>query len=111
MQANQAGDKISATVEAIAPGIDLALLKLDDESFFDSHPALQRTTDLPQIKDPVLVYGYPTGGSSLPITKGIVSRVEFAGYGYPCPAELVWPATFQSAAETPSGRPRTGRGR
>src|SRR5262249_42761476 len=34
IQANQSGDKISATVEAIAPGIDLAILKLDDESFF-----------------------------------------------------------------------------
>jgi len=30
IQANQAGDKISATVEYIAPGIDLAVLKLDD---------------------------------------------------------------------------------
>ena len=40
VQANQAGDKISATVEAIAPGIDLAVLKLDDETFFDTHPPL-----------------------------------------------------------------------
>lgn len=40
IQANQAGDEISATVVAIAPGIDLAVLKLDDESFFDSHPPL-----------------------------------------------------------------------
>ena len=42
IQANQAGDKISAKVEAIAPGIDLAVLKLDDESFFDTHPPLPR---------------------------------------------------------------------
>ena len=42
IQANQAGDKISATVEAVAPGIDLAVLKLDDESFFDTHPPLAR---------------------------------------------------------------------
>src|SRR5438552_3906903 len=38
IQANQAGDKLAATVEAIAPGIDLAVLRLDDESFFDTHP-------------------------------------------------------------------------
>ena len=38
VQANQGGDKIFATVEAVAPGIDLAVLKLDDESFFDTHP-------------------------------------------------------------------------
>src|SRR5260370_42681481 len=37
IQANQAGDKISATVVAVAPGIDLAVLKLDDESFFNTH--------------------------------------------------------------------------
>jgi S1-C subfamily serine protease len=30
VQANAAGDKVSATVVAIAPGIDLAVLKLDD---------------------------------------------------------------------------------
>jgi len=72
VQANQAGDKISATVEAIAPGIDLAVLKLDDESFFDSHPPLAWATNLPAIEDPVMVYGYPLGGTSLSITKGIV---------------------------------------
>jgi S1-C subfamily serine protease len=83
VQANAAGDKILATVEAIAPGIDLAVLKLDDASFFDSHPAVVRANKLPQIKDPVLTYGFPTGGSSLSITKGIVSRIEFAQYNYP----------------------------
>jgi S1-C subfamily serine protease len=82
IQANQAGDKISATVEAIAPGIDLAVLKLDDESFFDTHPPIARANTLPEIKDAVLAYGYPTGGTSLSITKGIVSRIEFAGYNY-----------------------------
>ena len=37
VQANQAGDKISASVEFIAPGIDLAVLKPEDPTFFDSH--------------------------------------------------------------------------
>jgi S1-C subfamily serine protease len=80
VQADQAGDKISATVEYIAPGIDLAVLKLDDETFFDTRPPLARSRDLPQIKDAVMVYGFPTGGSSLSITKGIVSRIEFSEY-------------------------------
>jgi S1-C subfamily serine protease len=81
VQGNQSGDKISATVEAIAPGIDLAILKLDDESFFNNRPALPRASTLPQIKDPVLAYGFPTGGTSLSITRGIVSRIEFVPYG------------------------------
>ncbi len=83
IQANQAGDKVSAHVEAIAPGIDLAVLKLDDESFFDTHPPLPRAKMLPEIKDAAMVYGYPEGGTSLSITKGIVSRIEFAPYNFP----------------------------
>ncbi len=83
VQANQAGDKISATVEAVGPGIDLAVLKLDDESFFDSHPPLPRANTLPDSKDAVMAYGYPEGGTSLSTTKGIVSRIEFAPYNYP----------------------------
>jgi S1-C subfamily serine protease len=59
------------------------VLQLDDPSFFDTHPPVARASKLPQIKDPVLAYGFPTGGSSLSITKGIVSRIEFALYNYP----------------------------
>jgi S1-C subfamily serine protease len=83
VQASAAGDKVSATVVAVAPGIDLAVLQLDDPAFFDSHPALPRAGKLPRIKDPVLAYGFPTGGNSLSITKGIVSRIEFVAYNYP----------------------------
>jgi S1-C subfamily serine protease len=82
VQANQAGDKISATVEAIAPGIDLAVLKLQDATFFDSHPPIKRASSVGQIKDAVLAYGFPTGGASLSITKGIVSRIEFTPYSH-----------------------------
>jgi S1-C subfamily serine protease len=83
IQANQAGDKLSAKVEAIAPGIDLAVLKLEDETFFDSHPPLPRAKALPENRDMVMAYGYPEGGTSLSITKGIVSRIEFEAYNYP----------------------------
>jgi len=83
VQPNQGGDKISATIEAIAPGIDLAVLKLDDESFFESHQPLPRAQSLPEIRDAVTVYGYPTGGTSLSVTKGIVSRIEFTYYNFP----------------------------
>ena len=83
IQANAAGDKLPATVVAVAPGIDLAVLQLDDPSFFDTHPPLARASKLPQIKDAVLAYGFPTGGNSLSITKGIVSRIEFVPYNYP----------------------------
>ena len=83
VQANQSGDKVPATVVAIAPGIDLAVLKIDDESFFAAHAPLARSNVVPQIKDAVLAYGFPTGGASLSITKGIVSRIEFVSYNFP----------------------------
>jgi len=83
IQASAQGDKVSATVVAVAPGIDLAVLQLDDPSFFDTHPAVARASKLPHIKDAVFAYGFPTGGNSLSITKGIVSRIEFVSYNYP----------------------------
>jgi S1-C subfamily serine protease len=83
VQAHQTGNKVQATVEAIAPGIDLAVLKLEDESLFESHKPLQRAGGLPDVKDAVMVFGYPTGGSNLSITKGIVSRIEFSLYNFP----------------------------
>jgi S1-C subfamily serine protease len=83
VQASAAGDKVSATVVAVAPGIDLAVLQLDDPTFFETHPAVARASKLPHIKDAVLAYGFPTGGNSLSITKGIVSRIEFVSYNYP----------------------------
>jgi S1-C subfamily serine protease len=81
VESYQSSDKLTAKVEAVAPGIDLAVLKLEDETFFEKRPPLVRTSTLPEVKETVLVYGYPQGGSTLSITKGIVSRIEFAGYG------------------------------
>lgn len=83
VQANATGDKLPATVLAVAPGIDLAVLQVDDAGFFDAHPPLPRASELPRIKDAVLAYGFPTGGTSLSITKGIVSRIEFVPYNFP----------------------------
>jgi len=82
VQANQSGDKLSASVAAIAPGIDLAVLTIDDPAFFNARAPLVRATSVPKIKDPVLTYGFPAGGESLSITRGIVSRIEFVPYNY-----------------------------
>jgi S1-C subfamily serine protease len=82
VQANQAGDKLPAIVKAVGPGIDLAVLELEDQRFFDTHAPLPFRKSLPDSKDPVMVYGYPTGGASLSITKGIISRIEFTNYSF-----------------------------
>lgn len=82
VQANQSGNKVSAKLVAIDMGVDLALLKLEDESFFEAQKPLAFGGEMPSIKDSVMVYGFPTGGSSLSITKGIVSRIEFVPINY-----------------------------
>jgi S1-C subfamily serine protease len=81
VEGQQSSEKLTATVEAVSPGMDLAVIKLDDESFFDKRTAVTRVQTLPEVKETVVVYGYPQGGSSLSVTKGIVSRIEFVGYG------------------------------
>lgn len=80
IQPDKSSDKLAAKVEALAPGIDLAVLKLDDESFFDDHPPLPLRPQLPKIQQTIFAYGYPEGGTDLSITRGIVSHVEYAEY-------------------------------
>lgn len=82
VQASQSGERLSAKVVAIARGIDLAVLELDDDTFFKTHAPAVRANLLPEVRDAVLAYGYPIGGTSLSITKGIVSRIEFVSYNY-----------------------------
>ena len=82
VQGNESGDKIDASVAFISPGMDLAVLQLEDTSFFDDHPPLPRTSTFPSVRDSVLVYGFPVGGDNISITKGIVSRIDFAPYNF-----------------------------
>ena len=82
VQPNQSADLISARVEAITPSMDLAVLKLDDESFFNNRGTMPFADELPRVKDSVNVYGYPTGGTELSVTQGIVSRIEYTDYYY-----------------------------
>jgi S1-C subfamily serine protease len=37
---------------------------------------------MPRVKDAINVYGYPTGGTELSVTQGIVSRIEYTDYYY-----------------------------
>jgi S1-C subfamily serine protease len=80
VQGYQSTQRIPARVIAFAPDIDLALLELEENSFFDERPALSLAEGIPKLKETVNVYGYPIGGDQLSITEGIVSRIEFAPY-------------------------------
>ena len=85
VQASDAGAKIPASILAIAPGIDLALLKLNDDSWFASRPPLPRDATLPARGDEVLEFGYPPGGDQVSAAKGVIPDpgIEFAPYNYP----------------------------
>jgi len=80
VQPHQSSEKYEADVVAIARGIDLALIKLEDESFFDTHPAADLSADLPRIGSMVSAIGYPMGGDALSVTQGILSRIEYTDY-------------------------------
>jgi len=80
VQPDGSSDKLVASVAAAKPGIDLASLQLEDESFFDKHPPIAISEALPTPGEAVSVYGYPVGGETLSITKGVVSRIEYVTY-------------------------------
>ena len=80
VQPDKSSEKVPAKVQALALAIDLAVLKIDDPGFFETHPALPQRKELPKIQQTVFAYGYPEGGMDLSITRGIVSRLEYAEY-------------------------------
>jgi S1-C subfamily serine protease len=86
VQADQSTERIAAKVRAVAPAIDLAVLEVETPSFFDGHPPLSISDDLPAVKQTVHVYGYPMGGQQLSITRGIVSRIEYTDISCGVPA-------------------------
>ena len=80
VQGRDGGRRVEAKVQAVGPGIDLAILAPTDPEFLNGRPPLARAEGPPAVMATVLVYGYPIGGAGLSITKGIVSRVGFAAY-------------------------------
>jgi S1-C subfamily serine protease len=84
LQGNESSDRVEAEVEAIAPEMDLAILKLKnkDEAFLENRPPIPFAPKRPRVKDAVQVIGYPVGGTSQSTTQGIVSRIEFAEYSF-----------------------------
>lgn len=82
VQPDGSADKLTAKVVAASPGIDLAILELTDKDagFFDAHPPLAISDDLPRVGETVYAYGYPIGGEAMSVTKGVVSRIEHTEY-------------------------------
>lgn len=73
--------RYQARVTFISHEADLALITVDDPDFFSDLKSLA-IGDLPDPQQEVSVYGFPIGGKSLSVTKGILSRVEQQVYAH-----------------------------
>ncbi|CDR95924.1 DegP protease, putative [Babesia bigemina] len=73
--------KYPGRVVAIGHECDLAILTVDDDSFWSGVKPLE-LGEVPSLHDAVTVVGYPTGGDNLCITSGVVSRVDVTTYAH-----------------------------
>ena len=74
--------KFIATIEVIGHYCDLALINVIEPTFWEDMISLPLDEAIPNLQQPCIVIGYPLGGDSLSITKGIVSRVEVVTYAH-----------------------------
>jgi S1-C subfamily serine protease len=81
IQVRRYGDarRYQARVLSVSHEADLALLSVEDPEFFAGVEGLD-FGPLPEAQDEVLVYGFPMGGDTLSITKGVISRIEHQTY-------------------------------
>ncbi len=80
VQFDQSSDKFPARVVNAAPGMDLALLEMEEADDLGDRPPLPISNALPAIRSTVNAYGYPMGGEDMSVTEGIVSRIDFTQY-------------------------------
>ncbi|MEX0618526.1 MAG: serine protease [Pseudohongiellaceae bacterium] len=74
-------NRYQARVAFVSHEADLALITVDDPGFFADLTPLE-LGNLPESHGEVAVYGYPMGGKTLSVTKGILSRVEQQVYSH-----------------------------
>lgn len=71
--------RYEAEVVYISHESDLALLRTKDASAYKGVKPLE-LGDLPKMQQSVEVYGFPIGGNTLSVTRGVVSRIEKQNY-------------------------------
>lgn len=77
------GDDTKFVAKVLARGVecDIALLSVESEDFWSGVEPL-RFGRLPCLQDAVTVVGYPLGGDTISVTKGVVSRIEVTSYAH-----------------------------
>ncbi|KAB5569409.1 hypothetical protein DKX38_003202 [Salix brachista] len=77
------GDDTKYVAKVLARGVDcdIALLSVESEQFWEGAEPLEFGC-LPRLQDAVTVVGYPLGGDTISVTKGVVSRIEVTSYAH-----------------------------
>ncbi|XP_031122773.1 protease Do-like 2, chloroplastic [Ipomoea triloba] len=77
------GDDTKYVAKVLARGVecDIALLSVESEEFWKGAEPLH-FGHLPRLQDAVTVVGYPLGGDTISVTKGVVSRIEVTSYAH-----------------------------
>ncbi len=70
-----------AEVAFIGHDCDLAILTVDDDSFFNDMVPLE-LGPLPKVNSTVQTYGFPVGGRRISVTEGVVSRIQMDVYSH-----------------------------
>jgi S1-C subfamily serine protease len=71
--------RYAAQVKYVAHDCDLAMLEVEDASFFKGTSHLD-LGGIPELESMVSVYGFPIGGDRLSVTRGVVSRIDYNAY-------------------------------
>ncbi|KAK2990566.1 hypothetical protein RJ640_019846 [Escallonia rubra] len=77
------GDDTKYVAKVLAKGVecDIALLSVESKEFWKGAEPLSFGR-LPRLQDSVTVVGYPLGGDTISVTKGVVSRIEVTSYAH-----------------------------
>ena len=71
--------RYAAKVKYVAHDCDLAMLEVEDKTFFKGTSHLD-LGEIPELESVVSVYGFPIGGDRLSVTRGVVSRIDYNAY-------------------------------
>ncbi|CAK9101258.1 Protease Do-like 2 [Durusdinium trenchii] len=88
-------DESSGQVQTYGPDVDLALVKIEESVEQDfwaavaDAPPVELAEALPALQETVRALGFPTGGRTLCITEGVVSRVDSIELTPPADTTLV----------------------
>lgn len=74
-------EKFVAKMVGVCHQCDLAVITVEDDAFWRDVDVLE-FGDVPHLQESVTVIGYPTGGDSISVTKGVVSRIEETYYSH-----------------------------